>query len=30
MSGDTGVRLRPEQVAPLAGVYERHRDASSR
>jgi hypothetical protein len=22
MSGDTGVRLRPEQVAPLAGVYE--------
>ena len=22
MSGDTGVRLRPDQVAPLAGVYE--------
>ena len=25
MSGDTGVRLRPDQVAPLAGVYCDHR-----
>ena len=38
MSGDAGVRLRPEQVAPLAGVYEigararvhGHRDRGSR
>jgi hypothetical protein len=22
MSGDTGIRLRPDQVTPLAGVYE--------